>query len=505
MSLPLTFTLFCTLITKKQVEHVLEFLKSSDALAIGELVRSGATDAETMLEQCWKAIDALNPSINAVTADMREIALSDIRHGLPTGPFTGVPILLKDEYLFTDGFPCGFASELGKGTAQPADHTSTLIARYRAAGLVLAGKTNLPEFGASVTTEPKATGITRNPWNLDHTVGGSSGGSSAAVAAGIVPVAYANDGAGSIRIPASCCGVFGLKPTRGRVPTGPVDGEYWNGLVIQHAVSRTVRDSAALLDVSQGWEEGSLYAAPAVDRPYLEEVGRDPGRLRIGLSVDAPTGVVVDPECARAVEQAAALLEELGHEVVPAAPDHDGSAMTAGIADLLSLHLANGIKELSQHHGRTAGADNVEAAHLELARRGRDMPALRFLEILDLFGATARRAAPFYQDFDLWLTPSLATPPPRHGHISTNDPDADCYVERYFGFIPFTPLANVTGCPAMSVPLYQSSTNLPIGIHFMAAFGREDLLFRVASQLEDALPWQDRHPTHSIWNLETFP
>lgn len=481
----------------------MDVLREMDGIDIGTAVRQGEMAAEDVLSATWEAIDRLNPTLNAVTGDMREIAHRDIARGLPNGPFMGVPIVLKDEYLFTDGFPCDFASELGRGTALPADFELTLIARYRKAGLVLAAKTNLPEFGASVTTEPRATGVTRNPWNLDHTVGGSSGGSAAAVAAGIVPVAYANDGAGSIRIPASCCGVFGLKPTRGRVPTGPMDGEYWNGLVIQHAVSRSVRDSAALLDASQGWEAGSLYAAPLVERPYLEEVGRAPGRLRIGVATEAPNGLPVAAACVRAVEEAITLLTGLGHEVELGTPEHDASGMMDGVRELLALHLAAGIEQLSMLHGREAGPHNVEAAHWELARRAREMPATRFLEVLELFGATARRAASFFDTFDLWLTPTLATPPPRHGHVTTDDPDADRYVERALGLIPFMPLANVTGSPAMSVPLHMSDDGLPIGIHFMAGFGREDLLFRLAGQLEQAAPWRNRHPPHSIWTMAT--
>lgn len=470
-----------------------------DGLGLAQLVRSGEVAAGEVLDAAWTAIEALDPDINAVTADMREIARRDIARGLPEGPFTGVPIVLKDEYLFYDGFPCDFASRLGEGTR--TDYTSTLVRRYLDAGLVITGKTNLPEFGASVTTEPVAKGRCNNPWDLSRTVGGSSGGSSAAVAAGMVPVAYANDGAGSIRIPASCCGVFGLKPTRGRVPTGPVDGEYWNGLVIQHAVSRTVRDSAALLDATQGWEPGALYAAPPRSRPYLEEVGAPVERLRIGMSRAAPSGVPVHPDCVAAVERTAALLEEMGHEVVEAAPDHDAEAMIAGVRDLLAIHVAHGVDALARMHGRSPGPDIVEAAHHAIAERGRRLPALRMLDVLETFGATARRAAPFFGSHDLWLTPTLASPPVPHGEITTNDPDADRYLDRFFAFVPFTPLANVTGGPAMSLPLHQTAEGLPVGVHFQADFGREALLFRLAAALEEAAPWRDRHPPRSVWRL----
>ena len=470
-----------------------------DAMGLAALVRAKEITPRELLEVAWRAIDTLNPEINAVTADMREIALRDIERGLPEGPFTGVPFVLKDEYLFYDGFPCDFASRLGRGTT--ADHTSTLLQRYLDAGLVITAKTNLPEFGASVTTEPVATGPTRNPWNLDRTVGGSSGGSAAAVASGLVPMAYANDGAGSIRIPGSCCRCFGLKPTRGRTPTGPVDGEYWNGLVIQHALTRTVRDSAALLDATQGWEPGSLYPAPPPDRPYLEEIGRPTGRLRIGMARNSPLGTAVDPACVQAVDGVATLLEEMGHVVEDASPDHDARAMCDGIADLLAIHVAYGIDALALHHDRAPEPEIIEAAHFQLGERGRRLGAQRMLEVLETFGATARRAAGYFDTYDLWLTPTLALQPVEHGYITTNDPDADRYVERYFGFIPFTPLANVTGCPAMTVPLHWSADGLPIGVHFMAPFGGEGLLFRLAAALEEARPWADRHPPHSIWTL----
>ncbi|PZR60572.1 MAG: amidase, partial [Stutzerimonas stutzeri] len=266
-----------------------------DGLGLAELVRTRQVHPSEVLDAAWDTIEKLNPRINAIVASMRSIAERDIRLGLPDGPFKGVPIALKDEYLFYSGFPCDFSSRLGEGTTAPYD--STLIQRYRAAGLLITAKSNLPEFGASVTTEPVAKGACNNPWDLGHTSGGSSGGSAAAVASGMVPVAYANDGAGSIRIPASCTGCFGLKPTRGRTPTGPVDGEYWNGLVVQHAIARTVRDSAALLDASDGWEPGSSHAAPGKTGPYLKDVSTPPGRLRIAVSTISPAGTMVDPSC----------------------------------------------------------------------------------------------------------------------------------------------------------------------------------------------------------------
>lgn len=468
-----------------------------DATGLAQMIRQKEVSATEVLEAAWEVIDAVNPSINAITRDARDVAHRDIEAGLPEGPFTGVPFVLKDEYLFYRDLPCDFASRLGSGTT--ADRTSTLLQRYLDAGLVITGKTNLPEFGASVTTEPVAKGATNNPWDLTRTAGGSSGGSAAAVASGMVPMAYGNDGAGSIRIPGSCCGVFGLKPTRGRTPTGPEDGEYWNGLVIQHALTRSVRDSAALLDATEGWEQGSLYPAPPKPRAYTEELNLDPGKLRIGMTTRAPNGVFVDPACVRAVEKTAALLADMGHEVTEAAPDHDADALGPAILDLMNIHVAFGIDALARLHGRTPSLDNIERAHFETARRGRETPATRMLEILELLGATARRAAGFFDSYDVWLTPTLATPPVPHGTITTNDPDADRYLRGFIDFVPFTPLANVTGSPAMTVPLHWTESGLPVGVHFMSAFGDEGLLFRLAARLEEAQPWAHRRPPHGAW------
>ncbi|MGO4831764.1 amidase [Rhizobiaceae sp. 2RAB30] len=470
-----------------------------DGLGLAELVRVKAVKPEEILHAAWRAIDALNPRINAVVASMREIAERDIGRGLPSGRFQGVPIVLKDEYLFYAGFPCDFSSRLGRGTTMPYD--STLVKRYAAAGLVITAKTNLPEFGASVTTEPLAKGACNNPWDLGRTVGGSSGGSAAAVASGMVPVAYANDGAGSIRIPASCTGTFGMKPTRGRTPTGPADGEYWNGLVVQHAITRTVRDSAALLDVSEGWEPGSLYPAPPKPRPYLDEVTTPPGRLKIAFSTRSPSGTAVHPDCVAATEQAARLCAELGHEVIEDAPDYDGQQLADHIADLLAIHLAQGIDALSAHHGLPASESLIERAHYDLSEHGRGLSALDMLAALQHFGGLARQVAPFFERYDAWLTPTLGSPPVEHGHITTNDPDWRRYVERYFAFVPFTPLANATGAPSMTLPLHHGADGLPVGVMFTGRFGDEGTLFRLAGQMERASPWIGRKPPVSAWNI----
>lgn len=468
---------------------------SYDGLGLAELVRTREVSSSEVADAAFAAVERVNPALNAVVREMHDDARSSISRGLPEGPFTGVPMVVKDEYLSYAGVPTDMASRLGRGWTRRYD--TELVRRYRLAGLVCVGKANLPEFGASVTTEPVATGATGNPWDVSRTAGGSSGGSAAAVAAGIVPIGYGNDGAGSIRIPASCCGVFGLKPTRGRVPTGPDDGEYWNGLVIQHAITRSVRDSAALLDATEAPDPGAPYWPPPRQRPFLSEVGHPPGRLRIACSAVSPSGGEVDAECVRAMEEAAKLCVELGHDVEEAAPQYDAFAMQDALTRLLSVHLAYGIDALAAETGREAGADIIERANYALAQQGREMPATAFLDALETFSAVSRRAAPFFETYDVALTPTLARPPVEHGYITADDPDWRRYVERFFAFIPFTALANVTGNPAMTVPLHSTAAGLPVGVNFMSGFGDEATLFRLAGQLEAARPWTARRPP--VW------
>lgn len=469
-----------------------------DAVAIGELVRRGELTAAEVVDAALRAVDALNPELNAVVTRMDEHARSTAA-SVGTGDLAGAPIVLKDEYQFIPGVPTQHAARISAGLSQ--DHPTELVLRYGRAGVVVAGKANLPEFGASVTCEPVATGVTRNPWRLDRTVGGSSGGSATAVAAGLVPLGYANDGAGSIRIPASCTGVFGLKPTRGRVPTGPDNGELWNGLVIEHAVTRTVRDSAALLDATDGPDTGAPYHPPAKRGPFLAEVGRPPGRLRIGMSTASPHGSEVHPDCVAAVRDAAALLEDLGHTVEEATPPHDAHAVVDAVGTLLSVHLAYGIDALAAATGIAAGPDTVETCNWELAQRARKLGATDLLATLETFTTAARTAAPYWATYDAWLTPTLGQPPVEHGEITPMLADPDDYLARWFTFAPFTPLANVTGNPAMTLPTYWNADGLPIGVNVTAGFGEEATLFRLAGQVEQARPWSARRPPTSVWAL----
>lgn len=468
-----------------------------DGLGLAARVAAGDIAPREILDAALQLVEVLNPPLNAVVSTMRADAQRDIAAGLADGPFTGVPIVLKDEYLSCAGVPCDHASALGAGFVRPYD--TWLVRAYRDAGLMIIGKANLAELGASVTSESRYTGRVCNPWDLGRNAGGSSGGSAAAVAAGIVPLAYGNDGAGSLRIPASCCGVFGLKPTRARVSTAPDGGEYWNGLVIEHAITRSVRDSAALLDLTDQPQPGDYYVAPPKQRPWLEETRREPGRLKIAFSATPPFDTPVAEDCVEAMRVTAELCAALGHDLVEAAPDFAGEAMRDKLGKLLCIHLAYGLDVFAEHFGREPGADNVEAATLELARRGRAIGAAEFLGILESFTAIARRVAPFWETYDLLLTPTLATPPVANGYIHTDDPDASRYLARWLAFVPFTPLANITGNPAMTVPLYWNRDGLPIGSQFIGGFGDEATLFRLASQLEQSRPWANKHPPVSAW------
>ena len=462
-----------------------------DGLALAAHIKAGDFTAGEVLDTVYHLLDALNPKINAVVRELRDEARREVEH-LSTGPFEGAPIVLKDEYLSVAGVPNDHSSRLAAGWVR--DYDTYLVQDYRKAGLQIVGKSNLPELGASVTTDASLYGPCSTPWDLSRNSGGSSGGSASAVAAGIVPLGYSNDGGGSIRIPASCCGAFGLKPTRARVSTGPDGGEYWNGLVIEHAITRSVRDSAALLDLTDGAKPGDYYCAPPKTRPFLDEVGAPPGKLRIAYSATPPYDTPVHPDCVAAMEDTAKLCEDLGHELVEASPEFDGRQLTDYIGALFRVHLALGLKEMAALTRRPADADHVERATMELARRGGALSAVELLEMLEFFTSTARRVAPFFEQYDVFLTPTLASPPVKNGYIYTDDPDADRYIRRKLDFIPFTPIANVAGLPAMTVPLNWNAEGLPIGTHFIGRFGDEATLFRLAAQLEEARPWSLRTP-----------
>ena len=465
-----------------------------DATAQADLVRTGGASAAELVDAAIDRIEKLNGDVNAVIHPLFDRALQAVRSGLPSGPFTGVPIVIKDLDGTLAGAPYHAGNKALKEAKYIAATTSYLFEKLERAGFVIVGKTNTPEFGLMPTAEPEAYGPTHNPWNLAHSSGGSSGGSAAAVASGMVPVGHAGDGGGSIRIPASMCGLFGLKPSRGRVSLGPAEHESWAGLVMRHVVSHSVRDSAAVLDVLQGYMTGDWYTAPPPARAYAEEVGAAPGKLRVGVRTAAPLGLAtVDPECIAAVDDAARLLESLGHSVEEAAPAavDDGTLLETFTAVMLSSLRAD-LAEIETIIGRAVTPADMEASTWASFEAGAAIDAGGYVAALTKMQAWARRAIAWWTDdgFDLLLTPTLAEPPPVLGDLT----DPETGGSRLLPFVLFTAPFNVTGQPAMSVPLATSASGLPVGVQIVSAPYREDLLVRVAAQLEQARPWADRRP-----------
>jgi amidase len=465
-----------------------------DATAQAELVRNGDASAAELVDAAISRIEKLNGDVNAVIHPLFDRARAAVQSGLPSGPFTGVPIVIKDLDGTLAGAPYHAGNKALKAANYVATTTSYTFEKLERAGFVIVGKSNTPEFGLMPTAEPQAYGPTHNPWNLAHSSGGSSGGSAAAVASGMVPIGHAGDGGGSIRIPASMCGLFGLKPTRGRVSLGPDEHESWAGLVMRHVVSRSVRDSAAVLDILQGYMTGDWYTAPPPARPYADEVGAAPGKLRIGVRTDAPLGIAtVDPECIAAVENTARLLESLGHSVVvtgPAAID-DGALLETFTPVMLSSLRAD-LADVASIIGRPVTADDMEPSTWANFEAGAGIDAGSYVAALKKMQGWSRRVISWWFDdgFDVLLTPTLSEPPPVLGDLTAPDAGAG----RSLPFVIFTAPFNVTGQPAMSVPLATSAAGLPIGVQLVAAPYREDVLIRLAGQLEQESPWAGRRP-----------
>ena len=461
-----------------------------DALDLAACIQKGEVNPIEVLEAAIERVETLNPTINAVVTPMYDEARKVIERGLPQGPLQGVPFLLKNLGICYAGVPTTNGSKLYKDFVP--DHDSELVARYKKAGLVIFGKTNTPEMGITATTEPRLYGPTRNPWNLELSSGGSSGGSAAAVAARIVPAAHASDGGGSIRIPASCCGVFGLKPTRGRISLGPDTGEGWAGLATHHVVSRTVRDSAALLDNVAGPAIGDPYFACPPARSFLEEVGRNPGRLRIAWTVSPPSGVSVDEECRNAVRFAVKLCRECGHRVDEAAPPINGDELFEATHTIIMANLKNSLDIRASALGRELAPTDVERVTWYYADTGRTYTAIQYVRAVQTIHRMGRQTAQFFEDFDILLSPVLLKPPVPLGTIDMMSEDIEDYFAKRESFRGFADLFNVTGQPSMSVPLYWTTNGLPIGLQFSARYGEEGILFRLAAQLEQACPWSQR-------------
>ena len=467
-----------------------------DGLGLAELVKSGDVTARELAATAIDAIAATNPQVQAVIETYDEILPDLDKKPLGDGAFAGVPFLVKDILLHQAGRKCESGSRLGAGLVAP--HNSELANRFAAAGLITVGRTKTPEMGFNLTTENKFHGPVHNPWSLERSPGGSSGGSSAAVAAGMVPLAHANDGGGSIRIPASACGLFGMKPTRGRISLGPDYAEPLNGLGIEHVVSRSVRDSAAAMDATQGPALGDPYIIPAPKRSYLEEIKAGPGKLKIAVAAIPHSDRQPSKDCQKALTNTIQFCADLGHEMVEARPDLGVSweGFLLANARVWCSSLAYWIKSLAELTGQKPSLDILEASTLACHKYGLDVSAVELHEALNIFNIVNRSVAPFFEKYDLLLTPTLPDPPQPLG---TFDADAPGYTGlswsiRTLSSCPYTPLFNVTGQPAISVPLEQNAEGLPIGMQFVAKFGDEAALFRLAGQLEAARPWITRRP-----------
>jgi amidase len=472
-----------------------------DATAQGELVRSGNASSLELVEAAIGRIEALNGELNAVIHPLFDKAREAAAGELPDGPFAGVPFLLKDLIAHSAGDPFCEGMRFLRDLGWTEDEDTELVTRFRRAGFVICGKTNTPELGILATTEPEAYGATHNPWDLSRSPGGSSGGSAAAVAAGMVPVAHANDGGGSIRIPASACGVVGLKPSRGRASLAPEFGDLNCGLVAEHVLCRSVRDTAAILDAVRGPAAGDPYVAPPPARPYLEEVGAEPGRLRVGLRSTAPSGQFeTHPDCVAAVQDAGRLLESLGHGVEESSPSSlDDPTSVERFIGRWAAGIAFDLDHWARKTDREVTADDVEASTWALAQAARSLTAPDYLSALEYQQRSAREAASWWASgLDLLLTPTMGEPPTRLGEFAPDPENPTAPLLRSVAPAGFAGYWNTTGQPAISLPLHWSDDGLPIGVQLVAQLGREDLLIRVAAQLEEARPWADRLPAAAL-------
>ncbi|HVJ20957.1 MAG TPA: amidase [Polyangiaceae bacterium] len=484
-----------------------------DAIGLAELVRKREVSPVELCEETIERIERVNPQLNAVIAKLYDRAIVQAKAGTASGPFAGVPFLLKDLLSPLAGVPFTSGSRLYRNFVPK--HDAEMVRRYKAAGFNIVGKTSTPEFGILPVTEPVLFGPCRNPWDISRTPGGSSGGAAAMVAAGVVPAAHGGDGGGSIRIPASCCALFGLKPTRGRNPAGPDASEHWLGMAIEHVLTRSVRDSAAILDVTSGPEATSPYWAPPPHRPFLEEVGTPPGRLRIAFTDVPHLPSEVHPDCRAALRDAVSLCRELGHEVVEASPALDGESVAHAFFTVIAGSIAAGISLCERELGRRPAGDDLEISTWLGGLLGEQMSAGDAIAAQQLLQHYARIVHEFYRDYDVLLTPTLGSPPLKIGDLEPTGAERLAHktianlkfgsvlrlkrvikatVNRVFAFVPFTPLANITGQPSMSVPLFWNAAGLPIGTNYTARFGDEATLFRLAAQLEAARPWIKRRP-----------
>ncbi len=463
-----------------------------DALGLAELVRRKEVTPTELLDAAVERVEARNPAVNAVTMKLYDYGRRAIAEGLPDGPFRGVPFLMKDLTSPVEGVRMTRGSRFFADTP-PSGADSEHVKRLKRAGLVIFGRTNTCELGLSLTCEPQLHGPTRNPWNLAHISGGSSGGAAAAVAARMLPIAHASDGFGSIRAPAGCCGLVGLKPTRSRNTFAPFSGEGLGGVSTEHAVTLSIRDSAALLDATRGAGAGDPYVAPPPMGPYLKEVDTDPGRLRIAWTTKTPNGAKIDPECLRVLAETVKLCVDLGHHVEERDPEVEGAAI---VPTFLTLASANTVVNLASHPtaGRPAREDEVERITWLTAKMGERIGAADYVRATQTAHRLGRQMAAFHGQWDVLLTPGLGSPALKLGWLDMMMDDVDEYWRRVFDFSPFTVWFNLTGQPGLMLPLAQSAGGLPLAVQLIGRFGDEATLIRLGAQLEAARPWIARKP-----------
>lgn len=489
-----------------------EEYQKNDALGLAQLIKKKEIQAAELFDLAVGRAQEANPKINAIVQETYDYGRKMMENLDGMGPFSGLPFLIKDLGIFVKGLPLRSGCRGYKDFVCPED--SELTKRLRKAGFIFMGKTNTPEFGLTPFTEPRLFGPSRNPWNLERSTGGSSGGSAASVAAGIVPLATASDGGGSIRIPASCCGLFGMKPSRGRITLGPQYGDLWEGGVVEGCVSRSVRDTAAYLDAMQGAGVGESYIIEPPERPYLEEVQKDPGSLRIAFNTSTPFGTSPEESCKEAVLNAAKLLADLGHEVEEVELPYRQEDLTQTFITVVYAQTAATLQVLEEYLGRKVGfASDVEPATWVMGRLGKTFSAQEYAYQKLKWAEMTRRIGAFHQKYDLILTSTLGMEPFEIGALQTSAAELrlaklflnlglgsvlksklKSLAQKTFSWIPYTAFANMTGQPSMSVPLHWSEKGLPVGVMFSGRVGEEGLLFRLAGQLEKAQPWFDKVP-----------
>lgn len=468
----------------------IEEYASYDGLGLAELVERGDVTASELRDAAIAAIEAKNPALNAVLQILKEESSEEIRQGLPQGPFRGVPFGIKEFVLHAAGVRFDLGSRIAEGTVLP--HDTALMSRFRQAGLVTVATTQTPEFGFCTTTESVLHGPVHNPWKPGFTPGGSSGGSAAAVAAGILPLAHANDGGGSIRVPASCCGLVGLKPSRDRIPSGPDVSDPLFGAATEFALTKSVRDTAALLDCVAGPDIGASGHPVPPARPFVEEVRANVEPLRFAWTTTLPSGQQIDPECRLAVENTVKLLESLGHKGTEASPEYSWDEFLQSTATMWATAMAAMIDGFGGLNGRTPSPDNLEAATWAAYQDGKKTSAEALMGALAHINVLSRSFGTFFEQFDVWVTPTISSRPLAHGELDQNRAGISTaeWAEQVFGWCCFSPQLNNTGLPGISLPLHMSADGLPVGVQIAGPLGSESTLIRLASQLEQARPWQ---------------